>query len=454
MTPEKVLDAASWSGRQGVSSWAASTKRVCLVRHAGLRPEHSRRADRRTVRHQQAGLQRRIREREIGQVGTQFDGFGHIGIQVETTATAPEKRYYNGFSEHEIASSYGMKKLGIEHVKPFVTRGHLVDIAGLKGGMLNQGEEITMADVRAALSRRGCEEDDIQPGRRHPVSHRLGPALDEGQREVQRRRARHRARGGALGRRARPMLTGATPRRSRSCQTRIHTGLPGPRRARDEERDLQPREPRLRRAAGRSELPVMYVFVPVPIKGATGSPGSPIAITSMGSLGYAQRQDPLTRFSHAIGNFVPDAISASVILLAVVVAAALAIGNPACDGCGCLLPRTVDAPAVHHADDADPGAQRGGEQHAAVPGAAVVALADWPDDARVRSCHWLWGSAPRWCTFLHGSRCLGAGTHHRDPLQRRRRAEEDPGRLPVPPGGRVGGHTASGSSGCPRLPRS
>ena len=41
------------------------------------------------------------------------------------------------------------------------------------------------------------------------------------------------------------------------------------------------------------------------------------------------RQDPLARFSHALGNFVPDAISASVILLAVVVAAALAMGNPA-----------------------------------------------------------------------------------------------------------------------------
>ena len=39
-------------------------------------------------------------------------------------------------------------------------------------------------------------------------------------------------------------------------------------------------------------------------------------------------QDPIARFSHALGNFVPDAISASVILLGVVVAAALAIGNP------------------------------------------------------------------------------------------------------------------------------
>ena len=39
-------------------------------------------------------------------------------------------------------------------------------------------------------------------------------------------------------------------------------------------------------------------------------------------------QNALARFSNALGNFVPDAISASVILLAVVAAAALAIGNP------------------------------------------------------------------------------------------------------------------------------
>ena len=73
-------------------------------------------------------------------------------------------RYYNGFSEQEIATSDGLVKLGIEHIKPLVTRGHLVDAAGLKGRMLNQGEEITLADVRAALSRQGMREDDIRQG--------------------------------------------------------------------------------------------------------------------------------------------------------------------------------------------------------------------------------------------------------------------------------------------------
>jgi hypothetical protein len=44
-------------------------------------------------------------------------------------------------------SPYGLKKLGIEKVKPFFTRGVLLDIAGYKGRMLEKGEEITAADV-------------------------------------------------------------------------------------------------------------------------------------------------------------------------------------------------------------------------------------------------------------------------------------------------------------------
>ena len=39
---------------------------------------------------------------EIGQVGTQFDGLGHIGIQLGKDGDKTEMRYYNGFTEAEI----------------------------------------------------------------------------------------------------------------------------------------------------------------------------------------------------------------------------------------------------------------------------------------------------------------------------------------------------------------
>lgn len=101
---------------------------------------------------------------EIGQIGTQFDGLGHIGCVVGKDGDMTEMRYYNGITEAEMANPYGLQKLGVEKLKPIFTRGVLVDVAGLKGRMLNVGEEIKVADVQAALQRQGVAESSIQPG--------------------------------------------------------------------------------------------------------------------------------------------------------------------------------------------------------------------------------------------------------------------------------------------------
>ena len=101
---------------------------------------------------------------EIGQVGTQFDGLGHIGAQLGDPGDLTEMRYYNGFTASEMANPNGLQKLGIEHVKPIFTQGILIDVAAHKGRMLDVGEEIALADVQAALARQGMSEDSIQPG--------------------------------------------------------------------------------------------------------------------------------------------------------------------------------------------------------------------------------------------------------------------------------------------------
>jgi kynurenine formamidase len=101
---------------------------------------------------------------EIGQVGTQFDGLGHIGCITGKDGDLTEMRFYNGVTEAEMANAYGLQKLGIEKLKPFFTRGILVDVAGLKGRMLNVGEEVTVADVQAALQRANVAESSIRPG--------------------------------------------------------------------------------------------------------------------------------------------------------------------------------------------------------------------------------------------------------------------------------------------------
>src|SRR5262245_47499027 len=82
---------------------------------------------------------------ELGQVGTQFDGFSHQGI---------DNGFYNCFKQDQIASRNGFTKLGIEQVGALMTRGVLIDVAALKGvEMLPDSYEITVQDLRDALRR-------------------------------------------------------------------------------------------------------------------------------------------------------------------------------------------------------------------------------------------------------------------------------------------------------------
>lgn len=103
---------------------------------------------------------------EMGQVGTQFDGLGHIGKYLRMADGSGKSVFYNGFTqEDDMRGPYGLRKLGIEKVKPFVTRGVLIDIAGYKGvSRLPHSYEVTVADVKAALARQQIQENGIEPG--------------------------------------------------------------------------------------------------------------------------------------------------------------------------------------------------------------------------------------------------------------------------------------------------
>ena len=82
---------------------------------------------------------------EIGQVGTQFDGFAHQTIG---------DRLYNCFAMDEVATRSGFTKLGVDNVGTLMTRGVLIDVAAAKGvEVLPDGYEITVADLQQALSR-------------------------------------------------------------------------------------------------------------------------------------------------------------------------------------------------------------------------------------------------------------------------------------------------------------
>ena len=99
---------------------------------------------------------------ELGQVGTQFDGPGHIGVR-----TSRGDFYYNGRMMEEVGTPTGLGPLGVEHVAQvgFVCRGVLLNAAALRGMDAlpipapppNQGDPgiVTDADVRAMVERQG-----------------------------------------------------------------------------------------------------------------------------------------------------------------------------------------------------------------------------------------------------------------------------------------------------------
>jgi len=88
---------------------------------------------------------------EIGQIGTQFDGLGHIGTRV-----GDEDVFYNGFRLRDIHSAYGLTKLGIENAGPFFARGILLDVARYKGvARLAPDYIISIADIEGTLAAQG-----------------------------------------------------------------------------------------------------------------------------------------------------------------------------------------------------------------------------------------------------------------------------------------------------------
>ena len=85
---------------------------------------------------------------ELGQIGTQFDGPGHIGA-----ITSKGMFYYNGrFLHDKDISATGLGPLGVEHVaqKGFVCRGVLLDAVALRGGTRSRCPRRTVPAIRAS----------------------------------------------------------------------------------------------------------------------------------------------------------------------------------------------------------------------------------------------------------------------------------------------------------------
>jgi len=77
-------------------------------------------------------------------IGTQIDGFGHLGV---------DHHYYNGVTGKEIATT---RALQLADVPPIVTRGVLIDMAKHFGKpFLEVGDTFNRADIEAAMRAQG-----------------------------------------------------------------------------------------------------------------------------------------------------------------------------------------------------------------------------------------------------------------------------------------------------------
>lgn len=217
---------------------------------------------------------------EVGQVGTQFDGLGHIGVQIGADGDKNNMRWYNGVTAQEMSNATGLKKLGTEKLHPIVARGILLDIAGARGvESMKKGEVITMADVQAALKKQGMEGFKFMEG--DALLFRTGwemhwddaATFNDGCPGIGMEVARwiaEEVKAGVTGGDTWPV--DAVPNPDPGCAFCVHTFLQARHGIVNQE------NMKLSELAKDGVYVFAYMYSPAPIAGATGSMGAPIAI--------------------------------------------------------------------------------------------------------------------------------------------------------------------------------
>lgn len=217
---------------------------------------------------------------EVGQVGTQFDGLGHIGVQVGAAGDKTEMRWYNGFTADEMGSPYGLKKLGTEKLHPIVARGVLLDIAAARGvESMEAGDVITMDDIEAALKKQGMEGFEFMEGdalifrtgwEAHWTDAAKYNAGAPGIGMEVARWAAEEVKAGVTGADTWPV--DAVPNPDEGCVFCVHTYL------QTRHGIVNQENMKLSEIAAAGVYQFAYIYSPAPIEGATGSMGAPIAM--------------------------------------------------------------------------------------------------------------------------------------------------------------------------------
>ena len=209
---------------------------------------------------------------EIGQIGTQFDGLGHVGTRING-----EDVFYNGFTRSDLKGAYGLAKLGVENVGPIYTRGVLIDVAAHKRTeRLDVGYVISERDLTDTLR---AQRQRVTPG--DVVLIRTGhSALWIKDNET------YNSGAPGIGTEAAKWLAGekvvmvgsdtwcveAVPGEKEDYAFKVHQVL-------IVQNGIYLIENlNLEELANDKAYEFAFIFSPLPFKGATGSPGNPIAV--------------------------------------------------------------------------------------------------------------------------------------------------------------------------------
>ena len=212
---------------------------------------------------------------EIGQIGTHMDALGHAGCACGLGKTL----FYNGNDLKQCWTPYGLKKLGIEKAPTFFTRGVLLDVQRLKGGPLAPGVEIGPDDLQACVAAQGLPDPWLTPG--DAVLIRTG----HGSRFFSHAASWYEGAPG-LGLAAAQLLAAMRPSMVGADNFAVDVIPPAdPEVALPCHQHLMMRHGiylhegmNLDEIAGTQRYEFAYVFSPLPIVGATGSPGTPFAV--------------------------------------------------------------------------------------------------------------------------------------------------------------------------------
>ena len=216
---------------------------------------------------------------EVGQVGTQFDGLGHIGVAMGAPGDMNAMRWYNGFTATDMHGTYGLKKLGTEKLHPIIARGVLIDVGAIWGKDMVAGDNITMEHVKQALDAQGMADFKFESGdaiiiRTGWEQHWGDPATyNAGAPGIGMEVARWIAEDVQAG------VTGfdtwpgdSVPNPDPACAFCVHTYLQSRHGIVNQENML------LSELAADKVYVFTYMYSPAPIAGATGSMGAPLAI--------------------------------------------------------------------------------------------------------------------------------------------------------------------------------